>query len=391
MRNESNWLSSYLEYTKPLESPTSYHIWSGIGVVAACLGRRVWADVGFRVYPNLYIVLVGGAGKCRKTSAITAATSLVENLTDVKLSADSITREALIRALKQSEQMMTKKDGKIYTHSSLTIISKELSVFLGTGNHDLLSLLTDLYDCSNRWEYRTKGSGIDTIFNAWLNLLGASTPAWLVGSMPLTAIGGGFTSRVIFIVEDNVRHKNAFPILDKALAKRLSMDLEEMSMMVGRINMTTKAKDFFEYWYINKDDNTLTDPRFLGYMERKHVHLIKTALILCACDKEANNEMKEIHLIQALQFLDDIEKNMTRAFGAAGRSPIAADIDTILTTIRNAGGMIDKNHLISAIAMDVHPKEIDIVADTLQRMGHIEIKFDPKSGNVFYKAIKKEK
>lgn len=387
MRNESNWLSSYLEYTKPLESPTSYHIWSGISVVAACLRRRVWANVGFRVYPNLYIVLVGPAGKARKTTAIIAATELVEKLQDVKLSADSITREALIQALKGSEQQMPLASSKIYIHSSLTIISKELSVFLGTGNHDLLSLLTDLYDAPSRWEYRTKGSGIDTIYNAWLNLLGASTPAWLVGSMPLTAIGGGFTSRVIFIVEESVRHKNAFPMLDGRLKERLSNDLEEISMLSGELEMTQTAKDFFASWYEDEKRETLTDPRFQGYMERKHIHAIKAAIILSVCDNKSDGILSEVHIAQALQFLDSIEKNMTRAFGAAGRSPIAADIDTILTAIRQAR-VIERDDLIKVIAMEVHPKEIDIVADTLSRMGHIKVKIDAVKNKVYYEAIK---
>lgn len=395
MRNENNWLSTYLEYTKPMESPTNYHIWCGISIVASCLRRRVWVDTGFRTYPNLYVVLVGGPGRTRKTSAIIAATRLVEKLDDIQLSADSTTRASLIRTLKDAEQSVARDDGRVYTHSSLTIISKELSVFLGTGDHDLLSFLTDLYDAPTCWEYKIKNpSGhpprtTDKIYNAWLNLLGASTPAWLVGSMPLTAIGGGFTSRVIFIVEDSIRHKNAFPFLDLKLYKNLTEDLEEISMLYGEIQITTKAKNFYENWYLTKDDNALTDPRFQGYMERKHVHLLKTALILSVCDIDNENKIKEKHISQALAFLNEIENNMTRAFGAAGRSPIAADIDTILTTIRNAGGMIEKNQLITAIAMDVHPKEIDIVADTLQRMGHIEIKFDAISNKVFYKAIKK--
>jgi hypothetical protein len=347
-RHEDNWLKSYLDYTAPLESPTTYHIWSGISIVAGCLRRRIWADVGFDVFPNLYIVLVGPAGKCRKTSAINTATKLI-----------------------------TAIDG-IYTHSSLTVISKELSVFLGTGNHDLLSLLTDMYDCAERWEYRTKGSGIDTIHNLWLNILGASTPAWLVGSMPLTAIGGGFTSRVIFVVEDDVRHKNPFPRLDKAHRKRLSDDLGDISKLTGEIKMTKAAEDMYGEWYESLSNQTITDPRFQGYVERKHIHLVKTAIVLSVCDAQANG-IEDIHVKQALTFLTDIERNMVRAFGAAGRSPIAADIDTILNTIR-ASNIITKEQLIGAIAID-----------TLSKMGHIEIKFDSRNPtNPVYHAVKKK-
>lgn len=390
MERASNWLSTYLDYTKPLESPTSYHIWCGIAIVAACLRRVVWADIGFEIYPNLYIVLVGPAGKCRKTVAINTATKLTTKLQDVKLSADAITREALIRAIKDSQAMLTLVHGGVYTHSSLTVISKELSVFLGTGNHDLLSLLTDLYDCAERWEYRTKGSGIDTIYGAWLNILGASTPAWLVGSMPLTAIGGGFTSRVIFVVEDNVRHKNAFPRLDKNLRKSLANDLETISMIRGEMKLTPTAIKMFEEWYNRKSNETITDARFSGYVERKHVHLIKTAMVLSACDSKSGNMIEDIHIAQALKFLTDIEENMVRAFGAAGRSPIAADIDTILNAIRGAR-RIEKEQLIGVIAMDVHPKEIDIVCDTLSRMGHIKIIQDVKNMKTFYEPVEKKK
>lgn len=395
MRKNDNWLKSYLEYTKPLESPTNFHIWCGLSIVAATLRRRVWVDIGFEVYPNLYIVLVSGPGRCRKTSAITTAIKLITHLPDVKFSADATTRESLIRSLKDTEQLITCADGKIRAHSSLTVVSKELSVFLGTGNHDLLSLLTDLFDAPERWEYKTKNPTgnpprtTDTIYNVWLNILGASTPAWLVGSMPLTAIGGGFTSRVIFIVEDNVRHKNAFPRLNKELASSLMEDLEEISMLSGEIVMTEEAINMFGDWYDKKDDK-ITDARFQGYMERKHVHLMKVATVLSVCDIKSNMTIEAYHIRQATDLLNGIEKNMVRAFGAAGRSPIAPDIDTILTAIKNSGGLIEKTQLLSVIAMDVHPKEIDIVASVLRDMGHIDISYDVIKGKTFYKLKEKK-
>lgn len=396
MRYEENWLDSYLKYTAPLESPTNYHIWCGLSIISTCLRRRVWTDVGFEVYPSLYVVLVGGPGRCRKSSAIKAATELIDNLPDVKCSADATTRESLIRALKDTEQnVMNVNTGKVYTHSSLTIVSKELSVFLGTGNHDLLSLLTDLYDAPSKWEYKTKNPTgnpprtTDTIYNAWLNLLGASTPAWLVGSMPLTAIGGGFTSRVIFIVEENVRHKNTFPRLNKELGKKLEKDLEYMSMLIGEIKLTDEALDFYDKWYTSQNLDSVTDVRFSGYYERKHVHLMKASIPIAIADAGYEMTIDKVHIQRALEYLNAIEKNMTRAFGAAGRSPIAADIDQILTVIRQCGGVIEKSQLMTVIQMDVHPKELDIVCQTLQTTGQIEIQYDIVKGKTFYKAVKK--
>jgi len=165
MRRCKDFISSYMEYTAKSESPESYHRWCAMSIIASAVRRQVWIDMGFfRVYPNMYIVLVGPPGRCRKSVAINTATNLIQGLSDIRVSADAITREALIRAIKLSETQ-TEIGNKIYMHSSITIISKELSVFLGTNNSDLLSLLTDLYDNPDMWEYRTKNSGIDTITN----------------------------------------------------------------------------------------------------------------------------------------------------------------------------------------------------------------------------------
>ena len=64
----------------------------------------------------------------------------------------------------------------------------------------MLVFLTDLFDCRELpWKYRTKGRGDNTIENLYLNLLAATTPDSLASSLPALAIGGGLTSRILFI------------------------------------------------------------------------------------------------------------------------------------------------------------------------------------------------
>lgn len=383
MRRCKNWLTSYLEFTELLESPTSYHIWCGLSTVAACLRRQVWVNMGyFRVYPNLFVVLVAPAGRCRKTVAIAVATSLLQDFSDVRLSADNITREALIKAVKTSEVMCVMPDKTIYMHSSLTIISKELSVFLGTGNHDLLSLLTDLFDCPDKWEYRTKGSGVDSCIGIWLNMLAASTPSWLVGSIPLTAIGGGFTSRVIFVVEDDVRLKNPLPLLtDRQLRIRedLVFDLEQIQMSRGEYQLTKKAQEWFSEWYL-RDNTKINDPRFWGYSERKHIHLLKVATLISVCEG-GPNIIDEVHLAMALKLINALEPSMVDAFGAAGRSELAPDIDLILNYIIEKKA-VTKEQIYNSTWRDVDPRVLDIIIDTLKNMGKITI--IPKEGKVWF-------
>lgn len=344
----------------------------------------------WQIYPNLYVVLIGPPG-CRKTVAINIATKLVEDFPDVIVSPDSITREALIRELELSarlQEMGTKSDKIVVTHSSITVVSKELATFIGVANNDFLVLLTDIYDCPSIWEYKTKNKGTNKLFNVWLNLLGASTPSWLMGSIPLPYIGGGFTSRIIFVVEHQPRHKKAWPELtdrEKILKESLKLDLEKLSMIRGEFIPSSEAKIIFEQWY-EEIDIEMTDSRFKGYSARKHIQILKVALILAACDN-SEGIIETHHIKLATTLLDNLEKNMIDAFGTVGRSIIAADIDEI-TSIMRTVKVIERRQLQKTTKMNIHPKEFDNVISLLIATGEVEV--DSREGKTIYKYIKEE-
>lgn len=385
-RKCKNLITSYLNYTKNVEPPDSFNMWSLLGVVAACLRRQVWFNMGdFDYYPNMYIVLIGPPGS-KKSTAINKATKLINNLSDCRISADSITREALIRDIKLAETLV-QNNGHIITHASLTIVSKELSVFLGQGNHDLLALLTDLYDAPDKWEYKTKGSGVDTINGIWLNMLGASTPEWLVGSIPITAIGGGFTSRVIFVVEHGPKCKVPRPRRTpelQALRNDIKEDLEQISLMKGEYVMTDEAGAFFDNWYMTREEKIGMDKKFWGYMERKPAHVIKTSMLVAACSHDQLVITLD-HIKTALALLNQIEPRMIEAFGAAGRSDIAIDISDLEEVIKIVG-RISRKDLLNSVWRDVTPQNFDAAIGILKDMG--KVKEEYANTQLFYNWIK---
>lgn len=414
-RKCKNILKSYLNYTSQSESPTRYHIWCFLGIVAAALRRKTWIDMGFfKVYSNMFIVLVGPPG-ARKTIAIRIATSLVSDNSNVHISADCTTREALIKAMKDAQETMSlgENETKIGFHSSLTIVSEELSVFLGKDNHALLSFLTNLYDCSDRWEYRTKNMGTDILHGTWLNMLAATTPAWLCGSIPLTAIGGGFTSRIIFIVEDGPRHKKSIPSIteeEMRIREDIIFDLEQIALLQGEVklsmgdsgapieehkvtqgvhkgNVSGCAYCWFDDWYINKTDKLESDSRFSGYSSRKHVHMLKVAMLLSICEGDGLVVDKS-HLELALGLIDELEDKMVDAFGAVGRSDVALDVDDILNTIKVAK-KIPRKDLVRGLWRDVSPLKFDQAVRQLIEMKYIHQYISPDN-NIIYEWLGKE-
>lgn len=388
MRKSEHFIDSYMDYTAMMESPDSFHQWCAISLISTSLRRQVWLKMGhFRIYPNMYIVLVSDPGVCRKSVAISTAIHLFKDFSDIKISADSTTREALIRALKHSEETLTYGKEE-YTQSAITVVSKELSVFLGTGNSDFLSLLTDLFDCPDFWEYRTKNSGIDSISNVWLSILGASTPEWLSSSIPISAIGGGFTSRVIFVVEGKGRKKVAFPELtnkEVLIGENLKHDLLNINQLYGEFEITEQGRKYFKNWYEKHNPKLIGDKRFWGYGERKHIHVLKLALILSVAEGNSK-KVTELHLRQALYMLDAIEPGMMQAFGGAGRSTESYDID-IVTQVIKEHGKISKQRLLEFIWRDVSPRVFDMVIDFLIDRRVIERSIE--GGQVYYTYLLK--
>ena len=110
--------------------------------------------------------------------------------------------------------------------------------------------------------------------------------------IPQEALGGGFTSRVIFIVEEKKRKLVPEYVLDDAaieLGMKLTRDLERIAQLTGEIRFEDEAKELYKAWYVTeteKLDNgnpAVPDRRFAGYCERRATHLRKLMLVCSAC------------------------------------------------------------------------------------------------------------
>lgn len=187
-RELPDWIEAWLQYMFSTESPTIYHKWVAVSMIASVLERKVFLNWDKKIYPNFYIVLVGPPA-ARKGTAMWPGRELLDNM-NVKIAADATTREKLIRRLKDASDTF-ELNGQIHSYSALTIYSEELTVFLGYGNQELMQNMADWYDCKANWKYETKHQGIDDIDGVWVNLIGATTPGLLQDSLPRESFGGG--------------------------------------------------------------------------------------------------------------------------------------------------------------------------------------------------------
>lgn len=387
-RELSNWLDSYMEYTENTESPTSYHTWCGLSVLAGALQRKVYLQWGLAetIYPNLYVVLIGQSGRTRKGTAIGIAKAMLKKVAGVTVVPESSSgRQAMILAMKRAlKHFEDPIDNQIKFHSSVTAFSEELSVFLGQGDIAYLSNLTDWYDSKDDWEYETVGRGKDSLQGLCLNLCGGTAPDWIQSMLPQEALGGGFTSRVIFVVEERKRKIVPEYMVDdktRELGEKLARDLERISLLAGAMKFDEAGKNAYVNWYIDQDTKlsagqaAVPDSRFAGYCERRATHLRKLMLI-CSASRGDDLLLTKADFEKAKGLMEDVEVKMSKTFGGLGKARNSDAVDTVMGYIQ-AMGCTTRRQVMQRFYRDVDALTLSSIEATLQQMGVLSIKIVP--------------
>ena len=397
-RELSDWLTKYLEYTENSESPISYHTWCGLSVIAGALQRRVYLKWGLGrvIYPNLYVVLVGPSGRTRKGVAIGIAKDFLKKIPGITVTPESSSgRQAMIMAMKRAiVNFQDPSDGKIKFHCSVTAFSEELSVFLGQGDIAYLSNLTDWYDSKDDWEYETVGRGKDSLQGLCLNLMGGTAPDWIQSMIPQEALGGGFTSRIIFVVEE-VKRKiipKYIPTQEELeIQEVLQRDLERISQLAGEITFTEDAEKLYIDWYIDQDKKlsaglpAVPDTRFAGYCERRATHLQKL-MIICSASRCDDLKISAADFNRALSLLHMAELNMPKTFGGLGKSRMSDETDAVMSYIKSVRTTTRKI-LLQKFYRDLDPNTLAQVESLMTQMGVLKIKLMPEQADKQYTWI----
>jgi hypothetical protein len=323
----------------------------------------------------MYIVLVAPSGAARKGTAMDIGMQFMKYI-NAKTAAEATTRESLIRELRTaSETVIDPQTGEVEMHSSLTIYSQELTVFLGYHNFQLISDLTDWYDCRDRWTYRTKTQGTDDILGVWVNIIGATTPELIQSAMPMEAIGVGLTARMIFVYEQKRRRPvpDPFPTAEELeLDLMLKNDLEKISMMQGEFKVTSGFVDLWTDWYLAQDERPpFSDTRFLGYFERRPAHVMKLSMIMSAARSDTM-VITETDLQRAIQMLIDTEKKMPQTFSGVGRVGYSEVMAQIMAFIGNKKETT-RDEILGVFYRDVDEWTLDKIVSTLEIMHYIII------------------
>lgn len=345
-RNFPDWLTAYVKYAGFSEAPAAMHFWSGVSAVAGALRRKVWLDMGyFKWTPCFYIIIVAPPGVVSKSTTAAIAIDLLRQVPGIKFGPQMVTWPALVKAFADAKEEFNFQD-EWHPMCAMTIESSELGNLINPADREMIDLLVTLWDSkTGALDKRTKGSGNDEVVNPWINMIACTTPAWIEGNFPEYVIGGGFTSRCIFVYADKKEKLVAYPArsIPKELAEvktLLLQDLEHIATtMVGGFSLSPEALEWGTRWYAHHNSNPpehLGDDRFAGYLARKQTHMHKVAMILSASRSDSKIISIE-DLATAEKMLYDLEKNMPKVFDRIGRSEQSIQAERFIQHIEQHG------------------------------------------------------
>ena len=348
-RIHKNWIHAYLAYSGHSEAPDTFHFWTAISVLAGCLRRKVWLDMKyFQWTPNFYIVFVAPPGIVSKSTTASIGMNLLKRVPSVHFGPDAVTWQSLVQSLAAATESF-EYNLEYHPMSAVTIASSEFGNFLNPSDREMVDVMVSLWDGQKGvWEKATKTMGNDKIVNPWINLLACTTPAWIAGNFPEYMIGGGFTSRTIFVYADQKRRLIAYPRDHvpqdfEKMGDDLVHDLEYIANnLCGEYVLSPDATQYGVEWYEthNTETHNLSDERFQGYLARKQTHIHKLAIVLAAAESD-ELVIERDHLHAATEIITSLEGDMPKIFSQITGETVRAANSVVTLIQKNQGITIE--------------------------------------------------
>lgn len=394
-----NLINAYLEYRSETEPPVIFHRWSMIASIASLLGRKFYMPFGSdNLYPNQYIMLIGGVGT-RKSTAIKQAAKMIGIAGYNSFAARKTSKEKFLMDL-AGESDDENAQGKLFLDMDQDIT--QLNLFGGQDTNlldaipreafiaadefneftigdklEFYSMLGDLWDWDRTdiaYTSRIKGSktGGVSIFQPTINILGGNTPENFARAFPPEVLGQGFMSRLLIIAGEVSGRKNHLP--EKPIQ-------EDTDLIIGLLKDILnshfgEAVRPPELWKkgglvdaIYRETAPLNDERFRGYGQRRYTHLLKLSLVHAIILGKVVLDEEVIYLTNTV--LAAAERNMVRALGEFGKDKDSDVANLILTAIRESDKPVSQMEIWQLVRR--HLKNMSQVAQILNNLRQAEV------------------
>lgn len=383
---QDDFLSKYLLYTADTEAPAIYHRWSILTALSAYIGRTAYIKHGHNnIYPNLYVILLGGAGT-RKNASINLAKKLIRAAGYRTIAASKTTKEKFFIDLGDQHldfpesQVDDILDQNLFGSSQVSpsvnheifIASGEFNTFFGNNILDFLADLGELWDWEGPFESKVKHGKSVIVNNPTITILGGNTPTMFSATFPPEIIGQGFFSRTMLVYGERTRPKITFPEEPSPeLTASLVEEIKQMRFLSQtQITLTSTAKNLIHKIYHAPE--IIYDTRFESFYNRRLTNLFKLCTIIAISSHRSS--ILESDVLYANTILSHAEHLMPKALGEFGRAKNSDVSHKITQIIYNHPGICSIKEIWQQVHSDLE-KFADIspilenlcLADKIQR------------------------
>lgn len=349
------YLNDFIYYGSGSECPPIYLQWSGLSLLGAILGRKIYTMHGrYRVHTKIYTCLVGDAGSGKSTAKNQAKQFLRLVDKDYLISSSFQSHQDIMDQMANSPDAVKtwkdKKTGKIIEYRVFYGVCNELASLLSTDKTGMVTFLTDVFD-DEQDEFTTGYKGMrmeqperkQVIVNPYVSILACAVPKWFMGSLKLDLFDGGLGRRLIVVYSNKTElvPEPQFAPGSEATAQRIVAHLAmcKSEAVQGEVLKTPNARKWWHEWYTNPKRFNQIDPILNQFHQTKHIQVLKVALLLAMCETPFTMEIEDVHLQCAVTMLDDLEPQIARLTAGIGRNELAGVGSQVIEFIARTGGM----------------------------------------------------
>lgn len=403
-KGASSWVDSYVEYAYKVSpmTPHLFHQSAGLFLGSMAIARRLVLPMAFGdVYPNLFVLWLATTTRFRKSTALKVARDLARDTFPFLQAAHDTTAEAFLADLAGQQPINLENLSELDRHNwemernycaQRGWILDELSgLMAGTGrdyNAGLLESLLRFYDCDPLSTRSTIGRGRSVVRDAYLCLLGASTPAAMARHFNSPVMwANGWWPRFAILTPDQLPDW-----VEPIAQERPSALHEELLRLFHRLPSDHKwpaapqsirvgiEQDALDAWQkYNKAISYTLDTKDLhenlrGVYGRLPTQVLKIAIILAAFQWEDQPApvICLSHLARAIEIAETWRASAHRAIGAATENEVNQLFDRILYQIAKREPVGATVRDIYKCMKDKRPVDVEAAVQEMVNLGMLE-------------------
>lgn len=408
------WIDEYIAHALKVSpmTPMRFHESAALWLGSVAIARRLVVPMSFgNIYPNLFIAWIAPTTLWRKTTALDRARKVArlafphlmapQDITPEGFLCDLAGREpAKFDTLPEADQKLWRQERHFAGQRGLAL--DEVSGLMASSGKDynagLLEAFLRLYDCDPLYARSTRGEGRVIVRNAYLTLLGASTPAAMALFLNSERLwSNGWWPRFALLTPETDRPP-------WAISKEAGdPPTENLGQLYGRLpepvwpdppgaRAVTLGTGVFDAWqrYAKAVAYDLLTPdldtQLWGTYGRLPTQALKVATILTALDWHSDNEAPGIelpHLARAVAIVENWRASAHRAIKDVAISNFGRLRQRIMRQMAKQEPNGATYRDICRGMGDVEPQEIELTLMQMVVMGEAEelaISSGPKGG-----------